>query len=949
MGIQALPTTTVRVLGACQVLNDPSTVIKELLDNALDAKATSISIEISSNTLDTIQVRDNGHGIPPEDRQLVARPHCTSKISSEDDLKDIGGTTLGFRGEALASVAEMSGSLTISTRVEGEQVATALKVNQQSEVFYQDPASLPVGTTVKIGDFIKANPVRRQVALKNTEKCLKKIKQTLLSYAFVRPHVRISLRVLKAKNDKGNWTYAPKPGGNAEDAAYKIVGAGCASQCTWSAVEDEGFMLQAFLPRMDADVSKISNIGSFLSVDARPVSPSRGTPKQIVKIFREAIKKANSNFDGVKDPFLYLEIACPSASYDANIEPAKDDVLFENPDIVVQAAKRLFDAVYHMNQSADQDNTETAPSAAMGATVDALREHDDFFTCLEPLGGERAGLRSPEKGVFPVSSSSALASMADANNEYLETQGNETGSTRVFRSNMYGCDEEDLDLFDARPPTGRTEADFEELRQAKNDITVSNPWIMAKLNTSRRQPAVTEPDLGCQHENPDTHGLRELSPSGRVRPQIDLEATTLPTPRPSSPSPPQEVFHPSDHVPDFLMAGDGHVIGSQSLPPPPPSYEPDRNGHMEAEYHRERPAYDYTLSSQAIGMPTSTPVQAIPDSGAKSRRSPRKQQHQTQINKPFVHPLKDQAQRERVWFDHLPPSHAGLRPNKRRPQDSSGLVTQGELGDLFEDPSPLTPPRRNRDMRDFVTSVDLTGDDSIASMIESRNYPKQKRMSSTRDDSRPVEDEENVAPQRGILSGRGLVPATELAALEAHVGPFKANTARPSKRRKTSESRALRQLSVNSAAPDAADDEEYRPGTGYRTKSGRRRTIDGSSSKVRRTKSAKLPLERIPAGRATTHVIVNTATAIDTISRMAGKIDEEKSLLSWEESPLGAYDAFTIPQTLDEINYLNVQLSKLLRGMVPNGEMVQDLGLLMRDAFAAHERNHLDVRVGGDV
>ena len=181
----------------------------------------------------------------------MARPHCTSKIGSEDDLKGIGGTSLGFRGEALASVAEMSGSLTISTKVEGEQVAISLKVNQSGEVTTQERASLPVGTTVKITEFMRTFAVRRQTALKNTEKCLKKIKQTLQSYAFARPHVRLSLRVLKAKNDKGNWTYAPKPSGNAEDAAFKIVGAACASQCTWSVIEDHDFTVQAFLPRVD--------------------------------------------------------------------------------------------------------------------------------------------------------------------------------------------------------------------------------------------------------------------------------------------------------------------------------------------------------------------------------------------------------------------------------------------------------------------------------------------------------------------------------------------------------------------------------------------------------------------------------------------------------------------------------------------------------------------------
>ncbi len=134
MSIRALPAVTVRVIGASQVLTDPSSVVKELIDNALDARASSIFVEISANTLDVIQVRDNGHGIVPEDRAMVCRRYCTSKIRHYSDLKDIGGKWLGFRGEALASAAELSGTLTLTTRVEGEDVATALRVAKSGEV-----------------------------------------------------------------------------------------------------------------------------------------------------------------------------------------------------------------------------------------------------------------------------------------------------------------------------------------------------------------------------------------------------------------------------------------------------------------------------------------------------------------------------------------------------------------------------------------------------------------------------------------------------------------------------------------------------------------------------------------------------------------------------------------------------------------------------------------------
>ena len=134
MSIAALPSNTVQAIGSSQALTDSASVVKELIDNALDGRATAIFVEISTNTLDIIQVRDNGHGIIPGDRCMLGRRYCTSKIRDLEDLANIGGQSLGFRGEALASAAELSGSVVITTRVEGEPTATSVKVKRQGGI-----------------------------------------------------------------------------------------------------------------------------------------------------------------------------------------------------------------------------------------------------------------------------------------------------------------------------------------------------------------------------------------------------------------------------------------------------------------------------------------------------------------------------------------------------------------------------------------------------------------------------------------------------------------------------------------------------------------------------------------------------------------------------------------------------------------------------------------------
>jgi DNA mismatch repair ATPase MutL len=134
MPITALPPPTVRAIGSTSTISDPCSLAKELLDNSIDASASSIAIEISQNTVDFVQVKDNGHGIPATDHALVCRRAFTSKIHTLEDLRNVGGKSLGFRGEALASAAEVSGSLTISTRVDVEPVGSSLKYGRNGEL-----------------------------------------------------------------------------------------------------------------------------------------------------------------------------------------------------------------------------------------------------------------------------------------------------------------------------------------------------------------------------------------------------------------------------------------------------------------------------------------------------------------------------------------------------------------------------------------------------------------------------------------------------------------------------------------------------------------------------------------------------------------------------------------------------------------------------------------------
>lgn len=360
MGIQALSPTIVQLIRSSQVLTNPVSVVKELVDNAIDARATSIIIEISKNTLDVIQVRDNGHGVAPADRQSLAKRHCTSKLVSFDELDSVGALSLGFRGEALASIAELSGSLSISTRVEGEQLASTLHLGTNGDVISETPSPLPVGTTVRINDYLKSNPVRRQSTLKSAGNIAKEVKTMLQAYAFARPGIRFSLKIFKTPSSPANWSYAPQTADRIkpEDVVCKIVGTACASQCTKVILDQGGYTFTSVLPRRDADISKVRNLGVFISVDSRPVSSTKGLFKEVCKTFRNLVRSSTAKGPDVQSPFMQLNIACPTGSYDVNIEPAKDDVLFENGNAILDAITQLFESVYG---PAQQDAVSRVP------------------------------------------------------------------------------------------------------------------------------------------------------------------------------------------------------------------------------------------------------------------------------------------------------------------------------------------------------------------------------------------------------------------------------------------------------------------------------------------------------------------------------------------------------------------------------------------------------------
>jgi DNA mismatch repair protein MutL len=308
MAITALPESTTHLLGSAQVLTTPTSLVKELIDNALDAKSTAVDVIITPDTLSKLEVRDNGTGIPQEDLEALGRRGYTSKLRSFEELRFLGGSTLGFRGEALASAAQL-GDVSIATKTDGEAVANLVTLKATGGIKQQSRTSHPVGTTVTVANFAASLPVRKKTFVKEAPRTIQTIKRLLQAYALARPSIRFSLKV--TKGGKGSWSYVPRANDGIVEAVSQVVGRDTSMQCvqrllefpdskyhrglevTEDRAEDsefnitvpqrrdhEVFKIEAFLPKPGADSSTFGK-GQYLSIDSRPVSHEKGTMKKV--------------------------------------------------------------------------------------------------------------------------------------------------------------------------------------------------------------------------------------------------------------------------------------------------------------------------------------------------------------------------------------------------------------------------------------------------------------------------------------------------------------------------------------------------------------------------------------------------------------------------------------------------------------------------------------------
>ncbi|MXP51332.1 DNA mismatch repair endonuclease MutL [Pantoea sp. SoEX] len=330
MSIKLLPLYLINQISAGEVIDRPASVVKELIENSIDAGANNINIHVKQGGMKLIQIQDNGCGIIKDELFLALKKHATSKIKSKEDLESLA--SLGFRGEALTSISSISRLTLISKTTEQNQAwqiyTEGNKINSKPI-----PTTHPVGTTVKVFDLFYNTPVRRK-CMKNEKTEFNHIYSLLNQILLSRFDITLSL-----SNDENLIYYQPLAVTETEIKRRLkfICGSNFIQQSLCIKYQNDNLFIYGWIA--DTNICKIDIKIQYSYVNKRIVKN---------KLINNAVRKAfHSVFQNSEQPayIIYLEI--DPCQIDINIHPSKKEIRFHEPkliyDFIIKSINNILD------------------------------------------------------------------------------------------------------------------------------------------------------------------------------------------------------------------------------------------------------------------------------------------------------------------------------------------------------------------------------------------------------------------------------------------------------------------------------------------------------------------------------------------------------------------------------------------------------------------------------
>jgi DNA mismatch repair protein MutL len=311
--IHKLDTHTINQIAAGEVVDRPASIVKELTENAIDAGSTAITVEIKDGGIALIRVTDNGVGMDSEDASLSMERHATSKIDDAQDLWQI--STLGFRGEALASIAAVA-HMEMTTKTRGKEAGTRI-LNHGGEIVEQGPAGCPDGTTIVVRNLFYNTPARKKF-LKSGK--AETIQVSDVVTGMILAHPEISFRYIN--QDK---TVYHSPG---NDSLLSAICAIYGNTLRPSAIplkgEGEGLSIQGYIGK--PEIARNNRKHQIFVVNGRYVK---------ARLLTEAVEGAFHPYQMVnRFPFCVLHVHIAPDQVDVNVHPQKTELRFRQPEQV---------------------------------------------------------------------------------------------------------------------------------------------------------------------------------------------------------------------------------------------------------------------------------------------------------------------------------------------------------------------------------------------------------------------------------------------------------------------------------------------------------------------------------------------------------------------------------------------------------------------------------------
>ena len=339
--INILPPHVADLIAAGEVVERPASVVKELMENAFDAGAKNVTVELRSGGATYIRVTDDGCGMAPEDAGVAFLRHATSKLKDASGLEAIG--TMGFRGEALAAISAVS-HIELRTRQKGADEGTVV-ILSGGDILEMGPTGCPEGTTLIVRDLFYNTPARLKFMKSDRSEAAACV-QAALRCALGRPEV--SVRLIR----DGDEEFFSPGDGRADSCIYALLGRDLASTLLPCRGEDEGMKLTGFVSSPSA--GRGNRGAQYFFCNGRFIK------SQLMQAALEQAYKNTLLTGRYPACVLYLDLGL--GSVDVNVHPAKTEVKFSYE-------RRVFDLVYHSVLSALQGEDRLQPEEAKPAAA----------------------------------------------------------------------------------------------------------------------------------------------------------------------------------------------------------------------------------------------------------------------------------------------------------------------------------------------------------------------------------------------------------------------------------------------------------------------------------------------------------------------------------------------------------------------------------------------------